>query len=281
MARFHIMHCMPDSQQHGLRGYQEVIDTLSWGLQQLGHEVSHAVNGSVRGATNIIFGAHMITVEGLAKLPDNSIAYSLEQARNLDPRQAPPTVQFFAKRFQVWDYSLANMGFWKGLGTPRVKLVPIGYAPVLSRIPGDVPQDIDVLIYGMSAPNRLLAFNQLSYAGLTVLFVSGLYGKPRDELIARSKLVLNVNMYDAAQIFEVVRVSYLLANRKAVIATRHPETFVEDDIAAAVRFTTMDRLVDDCRALIANTPARAALEARGFETMARRDIRAVLAAALG
>ena len=29
---------------HGLNGYKEVIETVSWGLEQLGHQVSYAVN---------------------------------------------------------------------------------------------------------------------------------------------------------------------------------------------------------------------------------------------
>ena len=43
-------------------------------------------------------------------------------------------------------------------------------------------------------------------------------GKTRDDLIARSKLVLNVNRYKHARVFEVARVSYLLGHGKAVVS---------------------------------------------------------------
>ena len=45
----------------------------------------------------------------------------------------------------------------------------------------------------------------------------GVYGAERDRLIARSRLVLNVH-YFPTHIFEMIRVSYLLANRTAVVA---------------------------------------------------------------
>ena len=38
----------------------------------------------------------------------------------------------------------------------------------------------------------------------------------RDDLIARAKVVLNINKHQA-KIFEIVRVSYLMANAKAVV----------------------------------------------------------------
>jgi hypothetical protein len=274
------MHCIPNPRQHGLNGYKEVIDTVAWGLTALGHEPSYAINAFDPRATNIIFGAQMLSVELLKKLPADSIVYSLEQARNLKPDDMPVQVRFFAKHFEIWDYSPANLPAWRELRAPRVRIVPVGYAPVLTRIQQATAQDLDVLIYGMSGPNRLQALHDLSHAGLTVLFVSGLYGEERDTLIARSKIVLNINLYDFAQIFEVVRVSYLFANSKAVVATKDPQTFVEADIGAGVKFTTLPHLVDACRHLIEHEDVRRALEAKGFEIITQRDIRAILGGVL-
>jgi hypothetical protein len=280
MARFHLMHCIPSPRQHGLYGYKEVIDTVAWGLAELGHEPSYAVNAFDPKATNIIFGAQMLAVELLQKLPADSIVYSLEQARNVKPADMPVQVRYFAEHFEIWDYSPANLQAWRDLQAPRVKIVAVGYAPVLTRIPQAATQDLDVLIYGTTGANRLQALHELSHAGLTVLFVSGLYGEARDNLISRSKIVLNINLYDFAQIFEVVRVSYLFANSKAVVATRDPQTFVEADIGSGVLFTTLAHLVEDCRHLVEHDDARRALEAKGFDVITQRDIRTILRAAL-
>jgi hypothetical protein len=274
------MHCVPDARAHGLNGYREIIETVAWGLRALGYQTTYSINNFDPHATNIIFGAHMLPVEVMQRLPPDSIVYSLEQARNLKPEQLSPSVHFMARHFQIWDYSHANIQVWHDLGTPRLKIVPIGYAPILTRIPKPAVQDIDVLFYGMTGVSRLNALHSLSHAGLTVVFVSGLYGPARDELISRAKLVLNINLYDFARIFEIVRVSYLFANSKAVVATRDPGVFVEPDVEPAIRFTVFETLIEDCQQLLRHDEERAALEARGFETIRQRDVREILKPAL-
>lgn len=280
MAIFHLMHYVPDPKLHGLHGYREIIETVAWGLEQLGHQVSVRLNGFDPAATNILFGAHMLSLDAVRKLPKHSISYNLEQVRHLDPKHFTPGQRLCLERFEIWEYSAANLATWRGLSNTRMKHVPIGYAPVLTRIPKAVNQDIDVLIYGMSGPKRLAAFHQLSLAGMTTLFVSGLYGEARDQLISRSKIVLNVNLHEQSQIFEIARVSYLLANRKAVVALKDPLTFVEDDVGAGVRFTTLEGLAADCRRILDDEAARVSLENSGFEIIARRDIRHILQGAL-
>jgi hypothetical protein len=276
VARVHLMHCVPDRRMHGLNGYLEVIQTLDWGLTQLGHQVGYALNAFDSKAVNIIFGAQVLPIEVLQRLPDDSIVYNFEQLRNLEKDQIRPEIQFIAERFEVLEYSAANLQAWRDLGAPAVKIVPVGWAPVISRIAKPAVQDIDVLMYGLAANKRLHAVYNLSRTGMTTMFVSGLYGAARDDLIARSKVILNVNMYEIAQIFEVVRVSYLFANRKAVVATRESGTFVEPDIASAVKFTNPDQLAADCGALVEDEAARSAIEQKGFEVISRRDIREIL-----
>jgi hypothetical protein len=258
----------------------EVIETIAWGLRELGHQTSYALNRIDPSATNIIFGAQMLPVDYMKQLPGNSIVYDLEQLRNLTVAEIKPQMHYAAQRFEIWEYSSANLQAWQDMGATRVKAVPIGYAPVITRIAKAPAQDIDVLLYGISGVKRLQAVHDLSQAGLTTLFVSGLYGKARDDLIARSKIVLNVNLYDYAQIFEIVRVSYLLANRKAVVATKDAATVADADIESAVKFTTAEQLMSDCLHLVEHDDVRAAMETQGFEIMSQRDIRDILRAAI-
>lgn len=265
---------------HGLRGYLEVIQTVEWGLTQLGHGVSYALNGYDPAAVNIVFGAQVLPIDVMKQLPDDTIVYNFEQAGGVDKSRIRPEGRYYAERFEIWEYSAANLQFWRDLGVTRVKNVPVGWAPVISRIPKPAVQDIDVLLYGLTGAKRLDALHRLSAAGLTTMFISGLYGEARDDLIARSKIVANVNLYDFAQIFEVVRVSYLLANKKAVVATRDPATFVDADIESAVRFTTLDQIAVTCTALLEDDVARGAMEDKGFEVISRRDIREILRRAI-
>jgi hypothetical protein len=217
---------------------------------------------------------------GIARqLPESSIMYNLEQVRHVPAAQIPEALHFCCQRFEIWEYSDANMVTWKALDGCRVKLVPIGYAPTLSRIRSAERQDIDVLMYGQSGEKRLLAFHALAQAGLAVAFACGLYGSDRDQLIAHSRIILNVNLCDEARIFEFVRVSFLFANRKAVVATMDPNTYIDADVAAAVKFTTAAHFADDCRRILDDDAERARLEALSFDTISKRDIRTILVGA--
>ncbi|MEP7240754.1 MAG: hypothetical protein ABI697_07715, partial [Devosia sp.] len=203
--RFHIAHIVPRPEMHGLNGYQEVIDSFEWGLRELGHEVSVGLNTIDAGARNIVFGAQVMKRELAEQLPKDSIVYNLEQVRQVpgEPPAAPrPEIQFYLERFQIWDYSEFNMERWGQLGTRYPpKVVKVGYAPVLERIP-KAELDIDVLFYGLPSDVRFGAFAALTKVALKSVFVVGLYGAARDSLIARSKVILNVGLYNRSRIFE-------------------------------------------------------------------------------
>ncbi len=280
MAHFQLVHCLGGSQVHGLNGYKDVIDTVQWGLEQLGHQVRYSVNEPSPDATNIIFGAQVLPLEALAALPDGTIIYNFEQIRGLPIKQVKASVRYCASRFRIWDYCAANLDAWNALGEADVRIAPVGYAPVLSRLRKVQPQDIDVLIYGISGHKRLAAFDALSRSGLTTVFVSGLYGPARDDLIERAKIILNITLYEHAKIFEIVRCSYLLANRKAVVSEIEPGGFVEEDIKSGVLFAERRDVVAQCHALAGDDSRRAALEEEGFRVISRRDVRDILKTAL-
>lgn len=266
---------------HGLRGYAEVIESVKWGLEQLGHEVSLEINRFARGARNIVFGAQVLPVDMQKQLAEDTIIYNFEQLSRSDGASVRDEIRFYAGRFQIWDYSHFNLAGWERLGTARgVKIVPVGYAPVLERIESREPQDIDVLIYGFTSPERLDVFNALARSGLTTMFVCGLYGQERDELIARSKIVLNVNRYRDAGIFEIVRVSYLLINHKAVVSDLHPGTRIEPDMQGAIRLSQPYAFASECLRLVENEDERRELAGKGYEIIRRRDIRTILTQAL-
>lgn len=276
MGRFNLMHCIPHPRMHGLNGYKEVIDTVAWGLRELGHEVTYTINKFELGSTNIIFGAQVLPIEFLEKLPEDSIVYNFEQRQDYTPAQLNEEQRRYGNRFQIWDYSPQNIGTWNSIGITSVKTVPIGYAPILNRIEKPAHQDIDVLLYGVAGEARLNAFYLLSRAGMSAVFVSGLYGDARDSLISRSKIVLNISFHQTCPIFEVVRVSYLLSNKKAVVAILEPNTLVPAGIDSCVKFTSLETIVDDCRFLLDNDSARTDLENSGFDFFSKFDIREIL-----
>ena len=282
--RFHLASIVPPpgdrSLLHGLHGYREVVETVQWGLAQLGHEVSAGENSFRADHVNVVFGVQVLPTADLMRLPDDTIVYNFEQIGGLDARDLKPLIRTVADRFRIWDYSAHNLATWERIGARRgVAHVPVGWAPVLKRIAPAPVQDIDVLFYGIPGPQRMSVFADLCNHGMTCVYVSGLYGAARDELIARSKLVLNINRY-RSRIFEIVRVSYLLANGKAVVADRTADTYVEPDIADAVAFCAPESIVATCQSLLDDPAARASLEARGRAAIERRIVTPPLAAAL-
>lgn len=274
---FHLAHIIPDKSQHGLQGYKEIIDTVEWGLVQLGHTVSYGLNELSSRGRNILFGVQMMDPSLLEKLPEDTIAYNFEQGRGLPAEKLRPAMKIAARRFEIWDYTAANMPMWEQLGALRAEVVPVGYAPILERVPRVETQDIDVLIYGGPGRDRLDAFKALCDEALTCVFVCGLYGKARDELIARSKMVLNIHLYQRTKIFEIVRASYLMANRKAVVAEIDADTVIEDDVAGGICMAQGPGVIDACKKLAADRAAREKLEQAAFDVMSRRDIRQILA----
>jgi len=279
--KFHIAHIIPHPRMHGLNGYREVIDSIIWGLGQLGHEVTYSINEFSSSARNIVFGAQMLSPHDQSNLKDDTIIYNFEQLRNINPMSIRPEMKSYASRFQIWDYSQFNLDAWSQLNPKhKVICVPVGYAPILERISKLETQDIDVLIYGLTNEVRLSVFHALCAHGISAMYICGLYGKARDALIARSKIILNVSLYQSSGIFEIVRASYLMTNRKAVVAHIEEFTAVEPDIARGFKPSSKSTLVSDVLSLIQDDAKRRDLEDRGYEAIKKRNIKNILAAAI-
>ena len=259
--------------------FQEIAETLCFALQRLGYVAAIQENRFAADATNIILGAHLLNNKLMDMIPGSAILYNLEQIEPTS-KWLEPSFQRVLREFAVWDYSARNIERIGQLGNAtQVRHVPIGYVPEMSRITAAPSQDIDVLFYGSTNSRRATILHALRAAGLNLHAAFDVYGAERDALIARSKVVLNMHYYDSS-IFEIVRVSYLLANRKAVVTECHAGTEIEAGMHDAVAPATYDRLVDACVELVENSRLREALERRGFARMTARDETVILRSAL-
>jgi Macrocin-O-methyltransferase (TylF) len=250
--------------------FREIAETLQFGLRSLGHEALILDNLVDPNAINIILGAHLLEPHEEKLLPAGSVIYNLEQLG-----AAPLSANYLdlAKRFKIWDYSPLNIVKWNEVGcSSPPQLVEVGYAPELRRIVSRPEQDIDVLFYGSMNEHRLSLLKELRKAGVKVHAAFGVYGRERDELISRSKIVLNIHCLET-KLFEIVRVSYLLANSKAVVSEPSP------DMAAycnAVAVFPSETLVEGCLELLRNDEKRRQLEQRGFEYFSGRSLAQIL-----
>jgi hypothetical protein len=261
------------------RVFAEMGETLAHALGHLGYAVRVASAPPPDGGFLVVMGVQALDPEVVKALPPSAILYNLEPLPPYPPPWLTPVVLNAYRRCRVWDYSRRQIPRWTVLNVPA-QWVPVGYVPELTRIAPAQDQDIDVLFYGTPNPRRLRVLGALKAAGVRVGVGFGVWGAERDALIARAKLVLNVHYYDPMPVFEVVRVSYLLANRKAVVAECGPDMEIEPGLRDAVYLAPYERLVEVCRALLAQAQSRQALAERGFLRMAARDEATILATAL-
>lgn len=258
--------------------FSDVMETMRWGLVELGYDVLISVNDIHPDRTNIVFAFHMLTLPQLDLLPPDTVLYNMEQLEHGNPLR--PTFHAAVKRFQIWEYSAGNLSTWAGL-KPALPVVhvPIGWAPVLERIPGDTPQDIDVLFFGVMTPSRVALLPALAH--LRTVFATNVYGPSRDGLIARSKIILAMSSLGSPVLFPTVRISFAIANAKAVVTDRKLGTYIEEDLSDAVMFAKPMSIVRVCEELLENDAQRRALGIRGQGAMRKRDIRAILKSVLG
>ena len=268
MNRFHITIMRPEekSGRFYVQAFHEVVETLAYGLSMLGHDVSYRANVFVpENATNIVLGAQFAKPE--TPFPRNTILYNLEQIGGNQMHMIAPEL---CARYPIWDYSLANLRHW---GTDIwdthgfAKYVPIGYVPQLSRIVNATYPDIDVLFYGAVSPRRAKVIDELRNMSDLKFHMALGFGKERDPFIARSKVILCMHYYEQPQLFEQVRVSYLLSNRKCVVAETSDD--FPPALAGAVRIAPYYELAEACRELVKNVDQRLAYQRKGYELFSK------------
>jgi hypothetical protein len=255
----------------------ELAETLHVALTALGHDSVLTAEGELPGRQHIVLGANLLPSYPLPLAPD-AIVYNLEQVQAGSSWFRPELLELF-RRYTVWDYSRRNVEALAALGVEVARLVPIGYVPALTRIERRGDPDIDVLFFGSLNPRRIAIIDRLRAAGLRAEAVFGVYGTARDDLIARAKVVLNVHFYEA-KVLEMVRVSYLLANRCCVLSEASSDPEEDGALATGVAFATYDDLVARARELVADPALRQRIGERGFELMSGRRAVDYLRAAL-
>jgi hypothetical protein len=274
--RFAVTVVSPPGYVHAA-AFNEVAETLHYGLQSLGHDSVLSMKGNLPGRRHIILGSNILPFRPMAIATD-AILYNLEQVDAGSDWMRPELMDLF-RRHTLWDYSETNAAKLCALGIPVAKVVPVGYTRELTRIEHAREPDIDVLFVGSKNPRRQQVLEAMREAGLRVAFFFGVYGEKRDALIARAKLMLNMHFYDA-KVLEVVRISYLLANRCAVLSERSADKHEDEAFAEGVAFADYDCLAERARELIDTPEECARLAQCGFEIMQARPITEYLRSAL-
>jgi hypothetical protein len=256
----------PPNYQHS-QAFLEIGETIHYALLEIGYDSVLTTHTALRDRQHIILGSNLLPFYP-KKLSSHSILYNLEQIAPGSPWLQSAFLDIL-RQYPVWDYSLSNIEQFARLGITSVQYVPIGYMPQLTRICPD-QEDIDVLFYGSLNERRWHILQSLKAHGVKVEAVFGLYGKERDRLIARSKIVLNIHFYEA-KVFEVVRISYLLANQRFVISERGGNPVEEAGFSSGVIFANYDNLVKICLDFLSRPEDRKYIAQEGFKLMSQRS----------
>jgi acetyltransferase-like isoleucine patch superfamily enzyme/SAM-dependent methyltransferase len=249
--------------------FSEVAETIHYGLLALGH-VSVITHEILPEHRHIVLGTNLLPTVSI-ELPEDTILYNLEQISPDCPWINESVLALF-QRFTLWDYSLRNCEQLQRMGCRHVQQVPLGYVPQLTRMEplAEEAQDIDVLFYGSLNEKRSAVLEALREQGLNVVELFGEYGAERDRAIARAKIVLNIHLYEA-QIFEIVRVSYLLANHKFVLSESSPNDPDAESFKNGVAFADCDQIVEACLSFLQNPQERQRIAEEGFQLITQRS----------
>ena len=254
----------PDGYAHSA-AFLELAELIGHGLSDLGHGAQLTVNSVIPGTRPILIGVHLMDPALIRDMPADTIVLNTEQI-NARTGTWNARVLEWASHFETWDYSNRNIEELSRQSRMPIRHLRIGYHPALERIRSAPNQDIDVLFYGSSSERRVRLIDQLKATGMNVKAMFGVYGPERDALIARSRIVLNMHNF-ATQIFEIVRVFYLLINRKAVVSEVGPDTAIDPEYRSGIAGVPYDEIPNACLRLLENDADRRELEARGFATI--------------
>lgn len=249
------------------RAFDEIAIGLKNGILRLGFEapIVREVKDDSRQA--IVLGCNLIPQIGLSDIPKNLILFNLEQIQSDSPWMSQQYLKIL-KAYPVWDYSCRNILELKKMGIKNVTHCGIGYEPELTRIP-QVEEDIDVLLYGSLNERRIKILKKLRDSGVRAVALFGAYGEERDKYIARSKIILNIHYYEA-RVFEIIRVSYLLANKKFVISEDGQDDDLEKPFAGGIVFSTYEELVEKCWEYLKDDGPRKEIAEKGFNLIKQR-----------
>ena len=243
------------------RCFEEVAQGLRAAFAELGFDAPVITEPAKIQDYAIVLGANLLaTARG--ELPCRLILYNLEQIQKNSHWLKPEYIDLL-RRYPVWDYSMRNIEALKDYGIMNAALCGIGYMPALTCF-RPASEDLDVVFFGTMNPRRKGVLDQIAESGKHVKTGFNIYGKERDALYARAKIVLNMHVFEA-QIFEIVRVSYLLANRKCVVSETGRDSGLEEPLRGGIAFAPYNDLAGTCLRLLEQEDERARLAAQGFE----------------
>ena len=247
---------------------QELAELIHFSVLELGLKSQITFNycDNNPSTKNIVLGAHLLNDNLIEDIPENTIIFNTEQIESITENWKKKILNLAKKNIIFWDYSQYNLDYLSKTINIKGKLFQIGYQKELNRINHNIDKNIDVLFYGSINARREHIINKLKDRKINVKTLFGVYGKERDDLIAKSKLILNMHMYDS-KIFEIVRVFYLLSNSIPVISEVGSDTKFNNDFLDLICKSTYENIEKNIIYLLENDKKRIELGENGLNAI--------------
>ena len=247
---------------------QELAELIHFSVLELGLKSQITFNycDNNPSTKNIVLGAHLLNDNLIEDIPENTIIFNTEQIESITENWKKKILNLARKNIIFWDYSQYNLEYLSKTINIKGKLFQIGYQKELNRINHNIDKNIDVLFYGSINARREHIINKLKDRKINVKTLFGVYGKERDNLIAKSKLILNMHMYDS-KIFEIVRVFYLLSNSIPVLTEVGSDTKFNNDFLDLICKSTYENIEKNIIYLLENDKKRIELGENGLNAI--------------
>lgn len=231
----------------------DTIKYLSYGLESLGHDCYISKNKFDSGRINIIFGGHNITkfsiVSAILQSKLNYIVLQSEIVRHETINTQTNKEQFtniylplLENAIEVWDANSINLGVLNRMGI-KVELFRLGYHSAMEEILDKNTQDIDFLFFGSITPHRKEMLDLLAKEKFKTEIVFDPVAFYRNDLIARSKIILNIRQGDNMPQLPYTRIVYAVNNKKLVISENCEDQEWLEDIFL---HTETEKFIDLC-----------------------------------
>lgn len=215
MKTFHIVLVAPEGNEQ-VKCFKEIIILFKKSIEDCGYPCSFALNKFSHTSFNIIIGGHLLKYEEIP-IDIKIILLQFEQLSNIEGPFNYNYGKILKRADIIWDFSKENISFLNDIDI-EAQYLSIGYNEILEIIPKNQNKDIDILFYGSINKRRRDILNDIHFkTGIKPSYLFGAYNQERNNIISRAKLVVNIHYYDS-QIFESVRISFLLNNNIPILS---------------------------------------------------------------
>ena len=201
-------------------------------------------------AINIVLGSHLIFRDDqtIIEIPDNSIIINLERLsciRSAWGDQISAKYMELMKSKKVVDYCESNNSILRSeLNKEAGFLYRPWHDERWAKIPKPIEKEFDLCIIGSITERRQRAVHELRRRGLSVSANNNLFSSERDNILAKSKIILNIHAYEDANDIELWRINYLASNSLYILSERSCFEEGEEEISNALYQCSIDKIAE-------------------------------------